>query len=109
MHEREWYAVSVLLLTGRAIIWNAWNCSCIFEISRSMSDLILFLCCVSRLFAASSFGFAFSIFQSSSCHHQLFGDWQFFQFFSSAKACYIASASFSFQKDFLCLELFLDL
>jgi hypothetical protein len=51
-------------------------------------DLILFSCFVSRSFAFSSFGFVFLVSQSLWCQHQLFWDWQFFQFICVAEALF---------------------
>jgi hypothetical protein len=64
MHDRQWSVVSVLLISGGRIRWNACNSSCIVEISGYLLDLILFFGFVSRLFAFSSFGFVFSISQT---------------------------------------------
>jgi hypothetical protein len=72
MHDKQVFGVSLLLISGTGMTWNARNCSCIFEMWAHLLDLIFFFCFVSRLFAFSSFGFVYWVSQSLFCQHKLF-------------------------------------
>jgi hypothetical protein len=64
MHDKQVFGASLFLISGTGMAWHARNCSCIFEMSAHLLDLLLLLCFVSRLFAFSSFGFVYSVSQS---------------------------------------------
>jgi hypothetical protein len=61
-------------------------------------DFPLFFCLASRLFVFSSFGFVFWISQSSSYHHLLFRDGQFFGSFLLPRLVFLLRLPFPFKR-----------
>jgi hypothetical protein len=106
MHDKQAFGISLSLISGTGMTWHARNCSCIFAILDHLSDLILFFCFLSSLFAFSSFGFVFSVSQTLSSRSEI---GNFFSSFVLPRPCSLVSTSVFLQKDLLCFHLLLHL